>query len=122
MAVALGLAATTIGVAMSYAGCVLLFQSGARRQRHKAIRLSEAQLRFAKVAAWVMVLGALVPFSIPQGIERGVAVWLAILALSGIASLIISAFAPRLHLGSVFVVTAIGSAFALTYSIAGTVV
>lgn len=86
---------------MAYSGCVLLFQSGEKRARHPAVRLTEETHRFAKPAAIAALFGALLPISITTGLEKGVAIWIAMAALSGISSLLVSAFVPRAHLISI---------------------
>lgn len=119
MAASLSQVSAVLGAVVVYTGCVLLFQSGARRERHKAVRVPQAQRPIAKVFGWVFVLGSLFLFSIPQGIERGVPVWLGALALSGIASLLVSALVPRFHLKSILGVIGLIAALAFTYSMAG---
>lgn len=115
----ISVATTVLGVTLAYTGCVLLFQSGTRRYRHIAMRLTEKHLIIAKAAGWVFVLGSLVSFTIPYGVERGVAIWLGSLALSGIASLLVSALTPQCHLGSIFVVASSSAVLAVFFEVIG---
>lgn len=111
---------TASGVLMAYAGCVLLFQSGERRARHPAVRFAKDKMRPVKMAGWALALCSLLPLSTPQGVERGVAVWLGMLAMAGIASLLVSALFPRLHMLSIPAAGALSAAMAVTYMILGT--
>lgn len=49
--------------------------------------------------------------------EIGMTVWLAVLAISGIASLLVAALAPRFHFVSPFGLTAVGFAFVTAMSL-----
>ena len=109
-----------LGSIMAYAGCVLLFQSGERRVRHPAVRFAKEKMRRVKMAGWALALGSLLPLSAPQGVERGIAVWLGMLAMAGIASLLVSALFPRLHMFSIPAAGALSAAMAVTYMFLGT--
>ena len=101
-------ASIAIGVCYAYAGCILLFQGGARRVRHKAVRIPQAWMGWSQMAGWAFILTALVALSMPRGVEIGVTVWLSTLAIAGIASLLVSAFMPRWHLISPLFVAVVG--------------
>lgn len=110
---------TALGVLLSYVGCVLLFQGGERRARHRAVRVPKAWMARSKAAGWALVLIALVPLSIPRGLEIGVTVWLSILALAGVASLLVSALVPRWHLASPLGVAGLSLLLALPFYVFG---
>ena len=110
---------TALGVLMAYAGCVLLFQSGERRLRHPAVRFAKEEMRQVKMAGLVLALGSLLPLSVPQGVERGIAVWLTVLGIAGSASLLVSALIPRLHMLSIPIAGGLSAVFAASYMLLG---
>lgn len=111
---------TALGVLMAYAGCVLLFQSGERRARHPAVRVARENMAQIRIAGWALAIGSLLALSAPQGVERGLAVWLAILALAGTSSLLVSALFPRLHMISIPIVGGLSAGLAVTHMLLGT--
>lgn len=111
---------TALGVIMAYAGCVLLFQSGERRLSHPAVRVPKEQMTVTKTFGWALALGSSVPLSIPNGVERGIAYWLAAVAAAGCISLLVSALAPRTHLQSVGIVSILSLATAGLFTALGT--
>ncbi|MEL7231964.1 MAG: hypothetical protein AAGJ85_05580 [Pseudomonadota bacterium] len=94
-----------LGVILAYTGCVLLFQSGERRLAHPAVRVSKEQMKITKPVGWIMMLGSVIPLCMPNGIERGIAYWLAAVAAAGALSLLVSALTPKIHLASIGIVT-----------------
>ncbi|MEN0078653.1 MAG: hypothetical protein AAF753_06010 [Pseudomonadota bacterium] len=104
---------TALGAVLAYGGCVLLFQGEASRKRHPAVVLPVEAMPRAKIAGWVCIVASAPVLCLPQGAERGIAVWIAAVAMSGVASLLVSALAPRMHLASVGGVAGICAATAL---------
>lgn len=108
-----GFAYTAAGVTVAYAGCVLLFQGGAKRTTHEAIRIPSIHAAKAKATGWLLLLGAIWPLALTQGFERGIPVWVGVVGLCGILSLLISAFWPRAHFPSALVVAGLATVMAL---------
>ncbi|MEM1391025.1 MAG: hypothetical protein AAGG45_08070, partial [Pseudomonadota bacterium] len=101
-----------LGIMLTYAGCVLLFQSGQRRARHPAVKVTKEQMKITKPVGWVLIIGALIPLCIPQGVERGIAFWFGAVAAAGSLSLLVSALTPKLHLSSIGIIALISAASA----------
>lgn len=110
---------TALGVIFSYTGCVLLFQSGEHRRRHKAVRIPMEKAALTRKAGWVLLLAALAALSIPRGFEIGLVLWLAALALGGIVSLLVSALAPKAHLLSPAAVAGLSFTLGLPFLLFG---
>ena len=107
------------GVLLAYAGCVLLFQSGERRAAHPAVCVAKEKMRPGKLTGWALALGALGPLSLVQGIERGLALWLGLLACAGMASLLLAALVPHRHMISIAVAGILSAAIAAIYMLIG---
>ena len=110
---------TALGVIMAYAGCVLLFQSGERRLSHPAVRVPKEQMTVTKAFGWALALGSSVPLSIPNGVERGIAYWLAVVAAAGCFSLLVSALMPKIHIQSIAIVSGLTFVAAIMFTVLG---
>lgn len=92
---------TALGVVLAYASCVLLFQSEARRAKHPAVVLAVARMRAARVVGFALSVASWGCFLGVRGAETGTAIWIAVLALAGIISLLVTAIWPKRHIQSV---------------------
>lgn len=89
-----------LGTSLLYLACVLFYHAHERRTAMAAVRSSsQAQVRVT-LAGWGLAAASLFLFSMPQGWERGVPLWLGVFTLAGAASLLIAALAPKRHVAT----------------------
>ncbi|MEM0984918.1 MAG: hypothetical protein AAGJ32_01605 [Pseudomonadota bacterium] len=98
--------ATLAATGLTYLACVLFFQAGKRRTQFAGVAQSERLQSTFRYGALAILFAALWLFSIPQGFERGVTVWLGAVSAAGGVSLLVSALAPDWHRQSAVVVLA----------------
>lgn len=102
------------GSVMTYAACVLLFQGGERRARHEAVSIPTEWMARSRNAGRILAIASLIPLLTSLGLEVGVTVWIALLALAGVTSLLISALFPKVHLISPIGLAGLSIAFAFS--------
>ena len=100
---------TGLASALAYVACALFYQAGERRTALDRLKASPKARKAVRAVGWAALLIALWLFTLPQGWERGVTIWIgATVAAGGISlliaaggiSLLISALMPRWHLAS----------------------
>ena len=91
---------TGLAGALVYLACALFYQAGKRRTELTALKSSEKARAGVRTAGWAALLAALWLFALPQGWERGVAIWIGAITAAGGISLLVSALLPRWHLPS----------------------
>ena len=89
--------ASAAALALVLAGSGALVQADLGRTTLVALRRSAAARRTTKAAGYGLLALALALACQPQGAERGVPVFLGLLAASMVAALLVHALAPRWH-------------------------
>ena len=85
---------------VQYTACVGLHHSHLKRTSLLLLRDSRNARLIARLSSvLILVLSAILVFKL-QGVERGIATWLALITLTGLLSLFTSAYFPKLHLKS----------------------
>lgn len=85
---------------IQYVACVALFQANERRT---AVELFEKSVRLRtalKMSAWCLLIISTFLCASLQGWERGVPLWLCMIAVAGFISLYVSAYKPMHHVKS----------------------
>ena len=85
---------------IQYGACVALFQANERRTMVELIEKS-ARIRTAlTVSAWCLLIISIFLCAKLQGWERGVPLWLCMIAVTGFISLYVSSYKPAHHVKS----------------------
>ena len=95
----------TFATCLLYLACFAFYHAGERRTAFARLKESASSRRRLRLGGWALAIVALFLLAQVQGWERGIPVWLGLFTLTGVASLLVSAFLPRHHM-----LTATGSA------------
>ena len=83
-----------------YLACALLYQAGVRRTTIAMAKNSGPVRLLFRLVAIALFAGSLWLASVPQGWERGIAVWLGLVSLAALASLLVAGLRPQRHAAS----------------------
>lgn len=97
---------TLVSCLLAFIGCGLLFQATPKRatiDHHFQQNLSSKKYYpiVCRLLGLVFLLGSIYFACAPQGIERGIAIWLGIVSACGFLGLFLSAWNQRFHLPSI---------------------
>ena len=102
-----------------FVACVAFYQAGARRTELAGIKSSKRNQSLARFSGWGLAILALVLSSWPQGLERGVPIWLACFMLAAFSALVIGALSQRWQIRMAGIMGALGGVAALVLVFGG---
>lgn len=94
---------------LQYAACVGVYHANERRAMVELLFTSSRARTILKISSWCLMIFSVFLSSSLQGWERGVPVWLCLIAISGFGSLYVSAYKPKQHAKSGIVAVAISA-------------
>ncbi|MEO0884100.1 MAG: DUF3325 family protein [Pseudomonadota bacterium] len=94
---------TLWSVCLLYLAVFAFHQAGERRTSFAGLKSSGSKRRLVRIAGWGIALLALFMTAQPQGLERGVPVWLAAFMLAAFACLLVGSLLPKRHVESAVV-------------------
>jgi len=86
---------TAVALFLLYLACVGFHQSSAQRAQARWLKASARGRLGVRIAAWASTGLALWLLAQPQGLERGVPIWLGLFMACGFVSLLTGALAPN---------------------------
>lgn len=106
-------------LSLLFIACVAFYQAGARRTELAGIKSSKRNQTLARFSGWGLAILALVLISLPQGLERGVPVWLASFMLAAFSALVIGALSQRWQIRTAGIMAILGAVAAAFLVVGG---
>lgn len=85
---------------LQYGVCVAFYHANERRTMVKLVTKSIRTRVMLKISAWCLLILSMFLCASLQGWERGIPVWLCMIAVAGFASLYVSAYKSLFHIKS----------------------
>jgi len=92
-----------LSVCLLYLATFAFHQAGERRTAFAGLKTSQPKRRLVRLSGWGLALGALAVLAVPNGLERGIPVWLAAFMLAAFACLLVGSLLPKRHAVSAIV-------------------
>ena len=102
---------TGVSACLVYLACAGFYQAGPRRAQLPTLKRNVNARRMVYAFAWGLMLIAFLLVALPQGLERGIPIWLGLLTTAGIGSLLLVALRPDWHLPSIVVAVVLATMF-----------
>ena len=89
-----------LGLLLLYLAAFAFYQAGKKRTMFESVKGDVSKQRLVRLGGWGLAVVSLALLSLPQGLERGVPLWLAAFMLAAFSCLLIGSLFPKRHLVS----------------------